>query len=253
MDDLIVVEAFLYAHEPVTDIRLMQTIPLASEDSVAPPINDATVRLIKNGVSYTLAPSGADGFYAYPGNDLAVEAGDVFRLEVEGAGQRITAETKVPPPPAGVALSDQVLELPTFGLPGSGGFGGPGQIQNNTLTVTWDNPSNLLHYVVIESLTTEEPEYILPEFIRDRFTGFRLVTRPTDVNFFDIRVVALEVFGPHRAIVYRVNREYADLYENREQDSRDLNEPPTNIEGGLGVFSAFNSRSVTFDVVSADE
>lgn len=255
-DDLIVVEAFLYAHEPVTDIRLVKAIPLSSEDTVATPINDATVRLVKNGVSYTLAPAGADGFYAYPGDDLSVETGDVFRLEVEGAGQRITSETTVPPPPEGLALSDQILEAPTFDFPGSGGPGGPGvpgRIQDNTLTVTWENPSNLLHYVVIESLSTGEPEYILPDFVRERFTGFRLVTRPTDINFFDIRVGVLEVFGPHRAIVYRVNREYADLYENREQDSRDLNEPPTNIEGGLGVFSAFNSRSIPFDVVSADE
>ena len=111
----------------------------------------------------------------------------------------------------------------------------------------------LLHYVAIESQATGEPEYILPEFIRDRFTGFRLVTRPTDANFFDINVRALEVFGPHRAVVYRVNQEYADLYENREQDSRDLNEPPTNVEGGLGVFSAFSSQGVAFDVVSAGE
>ncbi len=35
----------------------------------------------------------------------------------------------------------------------------------------------------------------------------------------------------------------------RIQDSRDLNEPPTNIDGGLGVFSAFASDSVFFQVV----
>ena len=34
-------------------------------------------------------------------------------------------------------------------------------------------------------------------------------------------------------------------FENRTQDSRDLNEPPSNIRNGLGVFSAFNSLSVT--------
>jgi len=47
--------------------------------------------------------------------------------------------------------------------------------------------------------------------------------------------------------VYRVNQEYADLYEGRRQDSRDLNEPSTNIENGLGVFSAFNSDSTFFE------
>ena len=32
----------------------------------------------------------------------------------------------------------------------------------------------------------------------------------------------------------------------KQQDSRDLNEPATNIENGLGVFSAFNCDSVFF-------
>ena len=43
-----------------------------------------------------------------------------------------------------------------------------------------------------------------------------------------------------------MNQEYADLYEGRVQDSRDLNEPPSNILGGLGVFSAFASQEGGF-------
>ena len=250
IDDLVVVEAFLYAGEPVTNIRLAEVIPLASEDSVAAPISAAEVYLVKEDVRYRLVPSDSAGFYHYPEVELSVEAGDVFRLEVAYEGTRITAETVVPPPPTEVMLSNQTLEVTTFGGPGSGG--GPPQLQDNALTLTWANPSDALHYVVIESLVTGEPEYILPEFIRERFTGFRLITSPTDANFFDVSARALEVFGPHRAVVYRVNQEYADLYENREQDSRDLNEPPTNIEGGLGVFSAFNSEVATFEVVAAD-
>ena len=35
--------------------------------------------------------------------------------------------------------------------------------------------------------------------------------------------------GKHRVKVCRVNQEYADLYQSRNQDSRDLNEPLTNI------------------------
>ncbi len=58
----------------------------------------------------------------------------------------------------------------------------------------------------------------------------------------------MEALGAHHAKVYRVNAEYAQLYENRTQDSRDLNEPPSNIRNGLGVFSAFNSSSVSFEV-----
>ena len=56
----------------------------------------------------------------------------------------------------------------------------------------------------------------------------------------------LEGFGTHEV---RVHQEYADPYENREQDSRDLNEPPNNINGALGIFSAFNSVAIPFEVI----
>jgi hypothetical protein len=116
--------------------------------------------------------------------------------------------------------------------------------------VTWSNPNADPYYVVVESTAEGEPETILPDNgFGGRFRGFRLINQPTRANYQDINTGQLEVLGPHRAIVYHVNDEYAALYENRQQDSRDLNEPPTNIEGGLGVFSAFSSVSVSFEVV----
>lgn len=250
-DPQVVVEAFLFAGEPVTDVRLAEALPLASEDSVARPISAADVRLIKDGMAYSLVPSDSAGYYHYPGDDLSIEAGDVFRLEVDDAGRRVTAETTIPSPPVGVTLLQNTLEVATFGGGGLGG-GPPGRIEENALTITWDNPDAVLHYVVVESLVEEDPEYILPEFVRERFGGFRLISVPTTANFHDVNARSLEVLGAHRALVYRVNQEYAALYANREQDSRDLNEPPTNVDGGLGVFSAFNSRAVPFQVIRAD-
>lgn len=246
-DALLVVEAFLYAGEPVEDIRITRAVSLSGEDTVAAPVTDATVRLAKGGSAFALSSTGDGGRYGYLEDDLTVEAGDVFLLDVQAAGQQLTAETTVPPPPVGVALTGSVLKVPDIGI--GAGFRG---MQDSHLTVTWDNAGAALHYIVVESLTADEPVYILPDFIRERFQGFRLVTAPTDANYHDINVRSLQVLGPHRVTVYRVNREYADLYENRQQDSRDLNEPPSNIRGGLGVFSAFNSRSADFEVEFED-
>ena len=61
--DLVVVEAFLFAAEPVRDIRITSTLPLSSGGTVAPPINDAEVRLIEDGIVYELSPTGENGFY----------------------------------------------------------------------------------------------------------------------------------------------------------------------------------------------
>jgi hypothetical protein len=77
----------------------------------------------------------------------------------------------------------------------------------------------------------------------------RMVSTPTADYQYRIQRFDLSFYGRHRVKVYRVNQEYADLYESRQQDSRDLNEPLTNIRNGLGVFSAFNSTAAYFNVV----
>jgi hypothetical protein len=242
--DLLVVEAFLFAGEPIDDIRVTETVPL-SDTLDAPPINDASVVLMKNGLTYTLVATGSDGYYAYAGSDLTVEAGDTFGLEVTYLGTVATAETAVPAPPVNVEIDRNTLYVPeiTVGGRGGGGF----NLEDSQLAATWENPDQLLHYVVIESLE-DSAETIFPEQF-EKFTRFQIITEPTTDDYHFINMTALREMGRHVARVYRVNSEYAQLYENRTQDSRDLNEPPSNISGGLGVFSAFNSDSVFFEVV----
>ena len=256
--DEIVVEAFLFAGEPVDDIRLTEVLGLQAEDLTQVPVTDATVSLFKEGRRFELTHTDSDGVYAYVGSGLTIEEGDVIQLEVLNGDQVITSETTVPGPPDDLTLSDVVLGIPQIGAGGGGGPGGSGGRPDpsrfeSSLTLTWTNPEADHHYVVVEAAIEGEPNYILPEFIRERFEGFQFITQPTTENFYDIRILDLEIYGRHRAILYRVNEEYADLYENREQDSRDLNEPPSNIEGGLGVFTAFNSVAAEFLVVVSEE
>lgn len=247
-EDLIVVEAFLFAGEPVDNIRLTTTTPLNEEDAVEVPITDAQVRLIKENTVYELVSSGSDGSYQYPGTDLLVQTGDLFQLQIEYRGNEITAFTEVPSPPTGTVMSTNLVAIPSI-------EGNPGALRafirnrDNALSVTWNNPENDLHFVAVRSPEDDFPDYILPEFIRDRFRGFELLTEPTTTNFFDITLFQLEIVGNYSVTVYRINQEYADLYDSREQDSRDLNEPLSNIVGGVGVFSAFNGQTTDFEIV----
>ena len=255
IDDLLVVEAFLYSGLPVDDINLSKAIPLTSEDTVGVPVSDANVRLTKNGQSFELLPSDSAGFYHYAGEDLTVDAGDSFELVIDYNGTQITAETVVPPPPIGATLTGSQFEVPDFGDNTTqlrGFFRNLGNSLENTLSLSWTNEAAEPYFVVIESTVEGTPEFILPEFVQTRFQGFEIVTEPTTTNFHDITLQQLELMGSYEVRLYRVNKEYADLYLNREQDSRDLNEPPTNIVNGLGVFSAFASQNLSFEVVRGD-
>ena len=250
-DDLLVVEAFLFAGEKVDDIRIKQTIPFGSADSTSTPVNDAVVALIKEGSRYVLTVSGENGYYEYAGDDLDVEAGDVFELNVQHKDAQITAFTTVPGPPQNVELSGEELSVPNFDI----GFGGGGNFDSLSefFSVTWDNPAEDYHYVVVSSDDPENPDFILPDFVRNFIGDFEIISEPTTANFHEIIPITLSWLGPHFVTVYQVNEEYADLYENREQDSRDLTEPPSNVVGGLGVFTAFNGVVKQFEVVRDGE
>jgi hypothetical protein len=233
-----VVRAFLYAGEPVADIRLSWTTTLSDADTIPAPINDADVALIRGGVRYALVrASGDSGYYRYAGNDLVVHEGDVFDFEARVGDRLITATTTVPTRPGVVTKSADTIKVPDFNS-----FT-PGQRPNfelTTVTVHWPKSPGSLYYVTLENLESN-PVSIADSLGRFRFGPARTVFSPTAADSLAIGFNQVKYYGQHRVRVYRVNDEYAQLYATQQQDSRDLNEPFSNVHGGLGVFSAFAS------------
>ena len=245
--DILVVRAFLFAGEPVADIRITTTVPLVSEDTLGIPVSDATVWLERDGVRFDLISTpGAAGAYHYPGSDLVVGAGEVFELGISRGSESISATTVVPFPPEAFAVSSDVMDVVDL-TAGFGGFGGRGGGAGGRafggVIVRWTNPERDLFFVAVDNLEADPVQIPAPEFIG---SARRFVSAPTPADSTTISQLSLTHLGEHRIRLYRVNLEYADLYEGRVQDSRDLNEPPSNILGGLGVFSAFSSSEGTF-------
>ena len=246
-----VVEAFLYAGEPINDIRIKTTFPLADEEDTSTPINDAEVTLIKKGETYTLLPSGDEGYYYYPGDDLIVETADLFQLKVVHNGITATAETIVPTPTTGLEISQDSIKVPriSFGQDREAIVAAIREfLLGSRIVANWENPNNDLYFMVVESVfDTIDP--IFPGPVIDALERFRFVSEPTEEASLEFLAGTLVSFGTYAVRVYHINQEYAQLYENRQQDSRDLNEPPSNVDNALGVFSAFNSQEVFFEVV----
>ena len=231
----------------MTDLRITTTVPLVSEDTLGMPVSDAMVWLERGDARFDLiATSGAPGAYHYPGADLVVESGDVFELGISRGSESLSATTVVPSPPEGLAVSSDFLDVVDL-TAGPGGFGGRGGGRGGLafggLIVRWINPERDLFFVVVDNLEIDPEQIPAPEFIAQ---ARRFVSAPTPADSTTISQISLTHLGEHRVRLYRVNQEYADLYEGRVQDSRDLNEPPSNIRGGLGVFSAFASQEGRF-------
>ncbi|MBN2288288.1 MAG: DUF4249 family protein [Candidatus Glassbacteria bacterium] len=245
--DVVVIRGYLYADEPVTEIQLASTVGLGSEDSVGPPVSDADVKLIKEGNVYSLVPTpGREGYYHYPGTGLTVNTGDRFRIEVAYYGKLASAETAVPPAPAGVAMTVDELVIQDFSA-GGFGFGRRFMVEDTSaVRVTWLNQDNSAYYVALENVETD-PQAIETGMPFGR--PMRIISIPITGDEYIISLFSVTHYGRHKAKVYRVNQEYVDLFASRQQDTRDLNEPLTNVVNGLGVFTAFNSDSAFFTVV----
>lgn len=239
-----VIEAFLFAGEPIDDIYIKTTFPISEVDDQSTPISDASVSLIKNDKIYGLIPSDSAGFYHYPNTDLTVETGDSFELVVTYNDVTATATTVVPTPTTGLQVTPDTMFFPPLG-PQSDSTNAI--IASLSMDATWDNPNDDYYYLVVETVDTIVP--IFPDFVAEFLARFRYVSEPTNENALSVPGIGFTSLGRHRIKVYHINQEYVDLYLNQEQDSRDLNEPPTNITNALGVFSAFNSQEAYMEVV----
>jgi len=242
--DSFVVQAFLFTGEPVSEVSVMGVLPIDADSTAVPePITEASIWLTRDGVRHELVPTdGEPGFYHDPEGDVPVEVGDHFQLEVRWRDQSATAETVVPATPTGLDLSADSLAAPSSdGGPG-GGFGGG--FSSQSIVARWSNPNNELHYLVVDNVEGD-PEPVPSSGIISRVVP-RIILPPTPADSSFVSARSLTHLGLHRVKLYRVNPACADLYRGLQQDSRDLNEPPSNIDGALGVFSAFASDSTFF-------
>ena len=243
-DTQVVLQAYLYANQPVKDIQVMSSIAIGSSDTTNTPITNASVALLRNGQRYQLSAStGSPGYYSYQGNDLTVKTGDDFRIEVVVDGQTVTAETVVPAKPEQIALSVQTISFQLDSVQSR--FGARTRVNSSdSAVVTWSNPTGDYFYVVVESVDPSR-QLIRPD---STFTR-RFVSDPTNQFRFLVNDNSILYTGKHVVRLYHVDKEYASLYRSRTQDSRTLNEPLTNVKNGLGIFSAFASDSLFFNVV----
>lgn len=243
-DTQIVLKGYLYAGQPVQNIQLTSSISIVSTDTVDPPISNASVVLTKGGTSYALAATPAQpGFYYYPGSNLSVATGDDFTIQINYNGQRVTAETIVPTQPQQVTLSTNTMRFQQDTVESR--FGTRLSVVGlDTAVVAWSNPNADYFYVVIESIDSSR------QLLRnDSVFTRRFVSNPTNEASYTINNNSILYTGRQILTLYHVNKEYADLYLSRQQDTYSLNEPLTNVHNGLGIFSAFASDSLYFSVV----
>lgn len=241
-----VLEAYIYANAPIDSIHVSALLPFGAELEDIPSTENLDLFIEWQGKEYSLMPMpGGAGYYEYTGNELAIQAGEEYRIHFVYNAKTISASTIIPSPPVGLSMGEDDIEIEQVVFGGGRPQGGFSFQQLDPIEIIWDNPNQEHHFIVVENIESN-PESIFVDLPFER--NFNFITEPTASNVFLLQPRILEQFGTHRIILYRVNKEYVDLYENREQDSRNLTEPLSNVENGLGIFTGFNSDTLYLEV-----
>jgi Domain of unknown function (DUF4249) len=253
--DLIVVEGYLYAGQPVDSIRLSQVVYFNSPDTLFRGVSNATVSILTNGTTFNLQPSVRQGYYYYPGNDLAVKKGETYTLNIIYGSQSVTSQTTVPDGASGLRISENTLWVDTTMT--------MRELRDSSLLVSWNNPDKDYYFVILEN----KDSILTPITVTSNFGGFgyggsggtgagtinlarRFQTRPIQDSLYRVSLFStVGNYGNYEFKLYKVTKDYASLYQSRTQNSINLNEPYTNITNGLGIFTAFSvCDSLSFEV-----
>lgn len=235
-----VVEAYLYAGQTIDSLKITQSFSYGQEGEGVISINDLDITISDDENQTLLTPIG-DGFYNNP--DFVIEEGESYRLEFERDGEIISAETYVPERNVTSISTTQVelvqIKAGTFPI---GGINIPDPVE-----VSWNNEDGDYYYISIKNIESD-PEYV-NENIGALDRQFAFITAPQISDFYAIRTrQELTQYGTYQIIVFRVNPEYAALYASSGNSTLSLEEPPSNIVNGLGIFTGVSSDTLYLEV-----
>ncbi|MCK4880838.1 MAG: DUF4249 family protein [Bacteroidales bacterium] len=244
-----VVEAYLYVDKEVGNIQLSSMISFGTDSSGGEKITNALMVLEGESDSWILFHDEFSPGRYYMEERPEMVPGDTFRLRVELEEESLSAVTVIPDNPPAVSMSSHSISITKV----DNMMDFRNVVMPDPVELTWNNPGAKYYFLNIQNIESY-PIPIMPDPPENsRFaTGgflFQMITQPTNDSYYFIDIRQLEYFGTHRIIFTSVNDEYVYLYNSLNQDTRELNEPYTNIENGLGIFTAFNSDTLYLEVL----
>ncbi len=231
-DAKVVVEAYLHAEQPI-GIHISKEVLFKREESDSTfDIEGLEVVLNDGNESFQLTDEG-NGIYS---SVSLVDNTKNYSMSFHYNGIEISAESTVPDKPEDYTSSKTSIKIEPF----TGG--GPPSFSSESVELNWTNEDGSYYIVVVTNLE-EDPPPINEIFQRPSFRSEPLVT-----DNYEIQSQEFRYYGMHSMMLYKVNPDYAALYEDPGDNSLTIKTPYTNIANGLGIFTAINSDTLYVDV-----
>ncbi len=264
----IAVEGYIYPGKAVSNIEITRNVPLNTEVDVETIIlSDATAFIEdESGKNYPLRFNPFELSFEYPGNDLLIEHGKSYTLDVsatvEGQALHTRSTTTVPQPGLGIDPTASMLENMTYRERDA-----DGNLKNFKVVVD-RSPGTDFYALSLSALGADTASFIYentfeefdPEDVLDDFPDFAhrymwnqdtpLTAGKTgiDILWFDVWF-----YGRYRAIVFAADRNFRDFFRTSDEVQEldgNFHEPVMYFEGdGIGVFGSAVTDTTYFEVV----
>jgi hypothetical protein len=222
-----IVESYLQAGDHTLKVKLYSMeIYLHDEYILSKPIGGLDVRINGRELEETTS-----GLYSLDlGNDT-IRSLEEYSLQFEHGGKTIRASTLVPPPVTGLTITPTSITRSTSSYWSMDADTVP-------IVLSWDNPDNAYFQVYVDASNTTSSAFD---------TNFRRrMMQPVQAGSHTMSLMDFRSAGNYSISVYRVNKEYVELYERIS--SSDLSNPVSFIDNALGIFTAMSVGTVAFTV-----
>jgi hypothetical protein len=170
------------------------------------------------------------GTYSLYLDDETIREGQVYGLRFNHNGKNIEATTTIPSPIRSLTVEPQSIELSSTSF---WDFSDTTQV-----IVSWDDPGDGFYQVYIDSPNNPD----MPSFGVFR----RRMMQPFKSNTYRISARELRSTGTHTIYIYRVGKDYAELYERIS--ASDLANPVSYIQNAFGIFTSMSVARVSIVV-----
>jgi len=236
--DQAVVESYVLPSHKIT-VKISKKIPYDSEaDTSDVDIDHLNVKILLDGTSYSLAPTGS-GIYSDSTGAIKPVSGNTVGLVFTYNNILISSSTIIPSKPTGMAQSATAISMEQID-PDNQTFTRP----PDPVEISFSNEAKDYYMLVVECL-----ESVKIPIYKDSVPDNELyATRPTSESSIDIQPMMLKFFGRNRIVLYHINKEYTTFLNTQQNTSQNYQDPPTNIENGLGIFTGINTDTLFLQV-----
>lgn len=238
-DNVAIVESYLYAGDSTITIKVTKILPF-SEDTIEATEYISGLHPQINGVDLTETGS---GIYTLRLDGKQIQPGDSYVLKFLYAADTVSSTTIIPGKPLNFNISSNSIYVDRITASGGGMPSGP----PSDLVLSWENPDESYYYVVIQYMETGR------DYINYRSASLDLsdTTSISPMNTSETRLGTrdLNFFGSYRIILFKVNDDFADLYQQSSVNSNNITNPVSTINNGFGVFTGMASDTTYLEVL----